>query len=29
VQKNQGTTNETLANLLKALYNYGESVKKV
>ena len=29
VQKNQTTTNEALANLLKALYNYGEAVKKV
>jgi len=29
VQKNQTTTSETLANLLKALYNYGEAVKKV
>ena len=29
VQKNQTTTNEALANLLKALYNYGEAVKSV
>ena len=29
IQRNQNTTNENLANLLKAIYNYGESVKKI
>ena len=29
VQKNQNTDNENLVNLLKAIYNYGESVKKI
>ena len=27
VQKNQAAANENLVNLLKAIYNYGESVK--
>ena len=29
VQKNQGSANANLANLLKAIYNYGESVKNI
>ena len=29
VQKNQNADNENLVNLLKAIYNYGESVKKI
>ena len=29
VQKNQAADNENLVNLLKAIYNYGESVKKI
>lgn len=29
VQKNQDSTNVALANLLKAIYNYGEAVKKI
>ena len=29
VQKNQAAENENLVNLLKAIYNYGESVKKI
>ena len=29
VQKNQAADNEKLVNLLKAIYNYGESVKNI